>query len=207
MVDPNAFTPVRDIKIYKILSVTHDTSLFDLLNTFQEGACHMTVVTENVNGQSIATGVVTLEDVIEELIQEEIIDETDVYSDVVTRTKVTRALNLAGIKRISKSRVNSTGVTPGSLGKDTETTPLKQQDKRLLAVQQDQLRQLGSATPDPCTRRAKLFTTPKEETDPLKFTRFTSFQNAKERQHLRPFAEADRENESGSDHSFFPGSL
>jgi metal transporter CNNM len=207
MVDPNAFTPVRDVKIYKILSVTHDTSLFDLLNTFQEGACHMTVVTENVNGQSIATGVVTLEDVIEELIQEEIIDETDVYSDVVTRTKVTRALNLAGIKRISKSRMNSTGVTPGSLGKDTEVTPLIQQDKRLLAVQQDQLRQLGSATPDPCTRRTKLFTTPKEEADPLKFTRFTSFQNAKERQHLRPFAEADREDESGSDHSPIAGSL
>lgn len=45
------------------------------------GLGHMALVSDDPGGESGALGVITLEDVIEELIGEEIIDETDVYVD------------------------------------------------------------------------------------------------------------------------------
>lgn len=42
---------------------------------------HMVLVSTNPGAQNGAIGVITLEDVIEELIGEEIVDETDVYVD------------------------------------------------------------------------------------------------------------------------------
>jgi hypothetical protein len=67
---------------------------FDLLNAFQEGRSHLAIV-EDDQGKTI--GIITLEDVIEELIQEEIVDETDVYVDMHTKLKVARAFRQAAI--------------------------------------------------------------------------------------------------------------
>ncbi|KAG1298065.1 hypothetical protein G6F66_002048 [Rhizopus arrhizus] len=62
------------------LPETHpSTSCLDILNFFQEGKSHMALVTMYPNGYPL--GVITLEDVIESLIGEEIIDETDVFID------------------------------------------------------------------------------------------------------------------------------
>jgi hypothetical protein len=61
----------------------------------------MAVVEDN-NKQIV--GVITLEDVIEELIQEEIVDETDVYVDMHTKLKVARAFKQAIIRQPSSIR-------------------------------------------------------------------------------------------------------
>jgi len=88
--------------------VSRDINLLELLNLFQTGKTHLSVVvdqsqdpkpdpidfgghpsrmwSENTSGQVI--GIITLEDVFEELIQEEIIDETDKFVDVEKSTLV-----------------------------------------------------------------------------------------------------------------------
>jgi metal transporter CNNM len=89
LVDPKAQIRLRDINHTHLIKVHSSHSLFDMLDYFQEGKCHMALV-ENEASQPI--GIITLEDVIEELIGEEIIDETDVYIDVAKKIRVARVL-------------------------------------------------------------------------------------------------------------------
>ena len=56
----------------------------------QQGRSHMMLVTEHPGENGGALGIVSLEDVIEELIGEEIIDETDLFLDVANKIKVVR---------------------------------------------------------------------------------------------------------------------
>ncbi|KAJ1811639.1 hypothetical protein LPJ56_005762, partial [Coemansia sp. RSA 2599] len=147
LLDPDDAVPVRDACIAPVPLVTPDTSLYDILNAFQEGGSHMAVVmgpppsataaarlpdpraclgidssssseatlaettpllfgavqrtphdyilTDSIVHHDLPSyvplGILTLEDVIEELIQEEIIDETDEFVDIRRRIKVVRA--------------------------------------------------------------------------------------------------------------------
>ncbi|KAK2932878.1 CNNM, transmembrane domain [Fusarium oxysporum f. sp. vasinfectum] len=74
--------PVRDVPLGAIVETRPETSCLDIINFFQEGKSHMVLVSEFPGSDHGALGVVTLEDVIEELIGEEIVDESDVYVDV-----------------------------------------------------------------------------------------------------------------------------
>jgi len=67
--------PIRQIGLRPLPGVLSDKPLYDMLNEFQTGKSHMATVTDNSTGELV--GIITLEDVIEELIQEEIEDETD----------------------------------------------------------------------------------------------------------------------------------
>jgi metal transporter CNNM len=80
--DPEDEIPVRDVQLGAVVETRPETSCLDIINFFQEGKSHLVVVSENPGGRHGALGVVTLEDVIEELIGEEIVDESDVYVDV-----------------------------------------------------------------------------------------------------------------------------
>ncbi|OZJ04341.1 Protein MAM3 [Bifiguratus adelaidae] len=88
--DPEDNYPVKDFPLSTLPETGIDTSCLDILNFFQEGRSHMALVSENPGGEGGALGVITLEDVIEELIGEEIVDETDVYVDVHNKIKVMR---------------------------------------------------------------------------------------------------------------------
>lgn len=80
--DPEDAKPVRDFALATLPETRPDTSCLDIINFFQEGKSHMILVSEYPGEDHGAIGVVTLEDVIEELIGEEIVDESDVYVDV-----------------------------------------------------------------------------------------------------------------------------
>ncbi|KAI5952539.1 MAM3 [Candida jiufengensis] len=80
--DPEDSLPVASFPLATLPETGTDTSCLNILNYFQEGKSHMIIVSETPGEPTGAIGVLTLEDVIEELIGEEIVDESDVYIDI-----------------------------------------------------------------------------------------------------------------------------
>jgi len=78
----------------KVETFWKTTRLVECLNTFKKGGTHMGLVRKteesagNINTIFSILGVLTFEDVMEEILQEEIVDETDVYVDVDNQIKV-----------------------------------------------------------------------------------------------------------------------
>lgn len=68
--DPEDRIPVRDVPLGAIVETRPETSCLDIINFFQEGKSHMVIVSEAPGSNHGVIGVVTLEDVIEELIGE-----------------------------------------------------------------------------------------------------------------------------------------
>lgn len=92
LVDPQDRLPIRalinkkkkshKIRVSPALHCTPDALLADVLNEFQHGRSHMAIVYDTLGkpeSERKFLGIVTIEDIIEEILQEEIIDETDVY--------------------------------------------------------------------------------------------------------------------------------
>jgi len=90
--NPEDATPLESLPLYKPIWVAPDHSLFDLLNDFQNGRTHMAFVsrrpdlssrcslTDEISlpkGSSSCVGLITLEDIMEEILTEEIYDEAD----------------------------------------------------------------------------------------------------------------------------------
>eukprot|EP01095_Lingulamoeba_sp_RSL-Kostka_P008408 TRINITY_DN2804_c0_g1_i1.p2 TRINITY_DN2804_c0_g1~~TRINITY_DN2804_c0_g1_i1.p2 ORF type:complete len:476 (+),score=165.81 TRINITY_DN2804_c0_g1_i1:1639-3066(+) len=102
ILNPEDETPVKTILpnfARNCPRVFDDTKLNEMLNEFKVGQSHFAVV-QRVNNDGDgdpfyeSIGIVTLEDIIEEIIQDEIIDETDVYVDNKSRVVVS---NVKGI--------------------------------------------------------------------------------------------------------------
>ncbi|CAB1318870.1 unnamed protein product [Coregonus sp. 'balchen'] len=88
-VDPDDCTTLKTItKFYNhpVHFVFHDTRLDSMLEEFKKGKSHLAIV-QKVNSEGEGDpfyevlGLVTLEDVIEEIIKSEILDESDLYSE------------------------------------------------------------------------------------------------------------------------------
>ncbi|NWV14866.1 CNNM4 protein, partial [Ptilonorhynchus violaceus] len=95
-VDPDDCTPLKTItKFYNhpVHVVFHDTKLDAMLEEFKKGKSHLAIV-QKVNNEGEGDpfyevlGLVTLEDVIEEIIKSEILDESDTYTDNRSRKRV-----------------------------------------------------------------------------------------------------------------------
>ncbi|XP_068827804.1 metal transporter CNNM4 [Capricornis sumatraensis] len=95
-VDPDDCTPLKTItRFYNhpVHFVFHDTKLDAMLEEFKKGKSHLAIV-QKVNNEGEGDpfyevlGLVTLEDVIEEIIKSEILDESDMYTDNRSRKRV-----------------------------------------------------------------------------------------------------------------------
>jgi metal transporter CNNM len=106
--DPEDCKLVHEFPLATLPETRPETSCLDIVNFFQEGKSHMVLVSEFPGEDHGALGVVTLEDVIEELIGEEIIDESDVYIDV---HKAIRRLTPAPKARLQRQNSGNTGTS------------------------------------------------------------------------------------------------
>ena len=88
--DPEDAWPISRFHLTPLPETSPDLNLLDAINYMQVGRSHMILVSRNPGEPSGAMGVVTLEDIIEEMIGEEIVDETDVFVDVHNKIKVVR---------------------------------------------------------------------------------------------------------------------
>jgi len=93
MVDPDDRIEVSTVTNYykhQLKDIDENTKLDDMLEIFKNGAYHLSLVTKEVNTSESTTtkeivGIITLEDIIEEIICDEIVDETDKYVENKTR--------------------------------------------------------------------------------------------------------------------------
>ncbi|KFP63043.1 Metal transporter CNNM4, partial [Cariama cristata] len=96
-VDPDDCTPLKTItKFYNhpVHVVFHDTKLDAMLEEFKKGEGSHLAIVQKVNNEGEGDpfyevlGLVTLEDVIEEIIKSEILDESDTYTDNRSKKRV-----------------------------------------------------------------------------------------------------------------------
>lgn len=99
LLDPDDHTPLANMLMYckhPLIFIDEDATLDVALNEFKTGKSHMAVVRQILDDGETdkyyeAIGVVTLEDVIEEVLQTEINDETDILSDNRRKRRRTEA--------------------------------------------------------------------------------------------------------------------
>ncbi|XP_035496706.1 metal transporter CNNM4 [Scophthalmus maximus] len=114
-VDPDDCTTLKTItKFYNhpVHFVFHDTKLDSMLEEFKKGKSHLAIV-QKVNNEGEGDpfyevlGLVTLEDVIEEIIKSEILDESDLYTDNRNRKKVAPNKNKRDFSAFKQSESES----------------------------------------------------------------------------------------------------
>ncbi|KAK4480727.1 hypothetical protein RD792_013809 [Penstemon davidsonii] len=126
---PEDRTEVRNLSLRRIPRFYECLPLYDILNQFQKGQSHMAVVVKNTttpfrdvlesttgtkinvdgsntfpNTNEEVIGIITMEDVLEELLQGQIFDETDEYVDVHNKIKINL---IPSVKLSSKSPYSS----------------------------------------------------------------------------------------------------
>ncbi|KAG1108218.1 hypothetical protein G6F42_016066 [Rhizopus arrhizus] len=126
--------PVSHFQLSALPETFPETSCLDILNFFQEGKSHMAIVSSNPGGYGGALGVITLEDVIEGLIGEEIVDETDVFVDVQKKIKVNRVPNKRLQSVIPSIRVSTPPIEALNRTLSSESTGIKMRMKGYGAI-------------------------------------------------------------------------
>jgi metal transporter CNNM len=106
--DPEDALRVRDFQLATLPETRPETSCLDIVNFFQEGKSHMVLVSDYPGESHGALGVLTLEDVIEELIGEEIIDESDVFIDVHKAVRRLHPAPFNRVRRVDKGEIVTT---------------------------------------------------------------------------------------------------
>ncbi|KAJ6554849.1 hypothetical protein B0H19DRAFT_1263143 [Mycena capillaripes] len=132
--DPALALPVSSFSLSILPEARPSINCFQALDYFQTGRAHLLLISRTPGKPGGAIGVITLEDIIEEILAEEIVDETDRYEDNVTKQqakRITTAAVMRGIvERQQRGLSRSIGDRTPTLGRSLsrsgngERTPL-----------------------------------------------------------------------------------
>ncbi|KAJ7464221.1 hypothetical protein B0H11DRAFT_2240622 [Mycena galericulata] len=93
--DPALALPVSHFPLSILPEARPSINCFQALDYFQTGRAHLLLLSRMPGMAGGAIGVITLEDIIEEILSEEIVDETDWYEDNVTKQRARRITTAA----------------------------------------------------------------------------------------------------------------
>ncbi|KAJ2917580.1 hypothetical protein MD484_g2835, partial [Candolleomyces efflorescens] len=113
--DPSKGLPVSSFPLTILPEALPTINCFQALDYFQTGRAHLLLISKTPGKAGGALGVITLEDIIEEIISEEIVDETDRYEDNRSKRKARRATTatiMRGIVERERRRSYSTERSP-----------------------------------------------------------------------------------------------
>ncbi|KAJ7264478.1 hypothetical protein B0H12DRAFT_1101873 [Mycena haematopus] len=126
--DPAMALPVGSLPLSILPEAPPSINCFQALDYFQTGRAHLLLISTTPGKPGGAIGVITLEDIIEEILSEEIVDETDRYENNVTKQqakRITTAAVMRGIvERVSSAASTGQRTPTVSLDRDGERTPL-----------------------------------------------------------------------------------
>ncbi|KAI0078552.1 hypothetical protein K474DRAFT_1660372 [Panus rudis PR-1116 ss-1] len=108
--DPLQEWPVNKFELSILPEAPPSINCFQALDYFQLGRAHLLLISNTPGKEGGAIGVITLEDIIEEIISEEIVDETDRFEDNHTKRRARRNKNakaMTGIVEYRGTRVVS----------------------------------------------------------------------------------------------------
>ncbi|KAM0792041.1 hypothetical protein ACM66B_004749 [Microbotryomycetes sp. NB124-2] len=108
--DPDDEKSVDSFELLPLPETRPDLSCLDAINFFLQGSSHMLLVSKTPGQRNGVVGVVSLEDVVEELLGKEIVDETDVFVDMHLKTPVVRHDSI--VDSDSASRRSSVALAP-----------------------------------------------------------------------------------------------
>ncbi|EIM91873.1 DUF21-domain-containing protein [Stereum hirsutum FP-91666 SS1] len=110
--DPAKSQAVGSFKLSILPEAQPSINCFQALDYFQTGRAHLLLISATPGQAGGALGVITLEDIIEEIISEEIVDETDRYEDNQSKKRAKRMTTAAVMRGIVERERRDTSV-PG----------------------------------------------------------------------------------------------
>ncbi|KAH9172889.1 hypothetical protein EDB89DRAFT_1850777 [Lactarius sanguifluus] len=118
--DPSQCWPVSKFALSILPEAKPTINCFQALDYFQTGRAHLLLISNTPGISGGAIGVITLEDIIEEIIAEEIVDETDRYEDNQSKRRAKRMTTAAVMRGIVERERRHDVASPNT----DERTPL-----------------------------------------------------------------------------------